>query len=112
MVHVVERRVLLIAPLQRVPRQSVAAVVVDALHDGDGAEAHGLADGEAGKGQGEGCADGVEEEGFREGVVEGAEGVGDVDLVVMGVKVTCFREREASGISCVFSRRFWGAVDD
>ena len=92
--HIMKRRILLIAPLQRIPRQPVAAMVVDALHDGDGAEAHGLADGEAGEGEGEGGADGVEEEGFGEGVVEGAEGVGDVDSVVVGMEVACGREGE------------------
>lgn len=62
-------------------------MVIDALEDGDGAEAHGLADCEAGEHKGDGGADGVEEEGFGEGVVEGAEGVGNVDLVVVGVDV-------------------------
>ncbi len=96
--HVMKRRILLVAPLQRIPRQPVAAVVVDALEDGEGAEAHGLADREAREGEGEGGADGVEEEGFAEGVVEGAEGVGDVDLVVVGVE-GAFDEERGRGVS-------------
>lgn len=55
-------------------------MVVDALEDGDGTEAHGLADSEAGEHEREGGADGVEEEGLGEGVVEGTEGVGDVGI--------------------------------
>lgn len=75
-------------------------MVVDALEDGDGAEAHGLADGKAGEGEGEGGADGVEEEGFGEGVVEGAEGVGDVHLVVVGMHVAF--DEEGGGLVVVF----------
>lgn len=73
-------------------------MVVDALHDGDGAEAHGLADGKAGEGEGEGGADGVEEEGFCEGVVEGTEGVGDVHLVVVGMHVALEEEEEGLAV--------------
>ncbi|KAL8902461.1 MAG: hypothetical protein Q9207_004682, partial [Kuettlingeria erythrocarpa] len=73
----------------RVPGQPVAAVIIDALEDGDGAEAHGLANREAGEHEGDGGADRVEDESFGEGVVEGAEGVGNVDLVVVRVDVAC-----------------------
>ena len=83
--HIMKLRILIITPLQRIPRQPIPAMVIDALHDGERAEAHGLADREAGEGEGEGGADCVEEEGFGESVVEGAEGVRDVDLVVVGV---------------------------
>lgn len=89
MMHVVELRVLLVAPLQRVPWQFVAAVVIDAFHYGDGAEAHCLADRETGEHEREGGAYCVEEEGFGESVVEGAEGVRDVDFMVVRVHVAC-----------------------
>ena len=89
MMHVMKFRILLIAPLQRIPRQAIATMIIDALHDGEGAEAHGLTNREAGEGEGEGGADGVEEEGFGEGIVEGAKGVRDVDLMVLGVHFAC-----------------------
>lgn len=87
--YVMKPRILLPQPLQRIPRQTVPAMVIHPLQHGDGAEADGLTDGEARKHEGEGGADGVEEEGFGEGVVEGAKGVGDVDLMVVGVHVSC-----------------------
>lgn len=87
---VMKSGVLLVAPLQRIPRQPIPAMVVHALHDADGAEEHGLPDRKAREHEGEGGTDGIEQEGFGEGVVEGAEGVGDVDLVVVRVDVACF----------------------
>lgn len=80
MMNIMERSILLIEPLKWVPRQSIPTVIINALHDRDSAEAHGLADREAGEHKGDGGAGCVEEECFGEGVVEGAEGVGDVDL--------------------------------
>ena len=89
MMHIMERRVLLIQPLQWIPGDSIPAMVVDAFHDRDGAETHGLPDRDAGERQRERCADGVDDEGLREGVVEGAEGVGDVQLMVVRVHISC-----------------------
>ena len=47
MMHVVERGVLLVEPLQRIPRQPVSAMVVYAFHDRDGAKEHRLPDRQA-----------------------------------------------------------------
>ena len=90
MMDIMKSRILLISPLQWVPRYFISAMVIDAFQHRNGAETHCLADCETGEHEGEGCADGVEEEGFREGIVEGAEGVGNVDLVVVRVHVACF----------------------
>lgn len=74
-------------------------MVIHALHDADGAEAHGLADGEAGEHEREGCSDCVEKEGFGEGVVEGTKGVGDREAVVVGVHGSCVEGRKEREIS-------------
>ena len=87
MMHIMKLRVLLVSPLQRVPRQPITTMVIDALHHGYCAEAHCLADCETREHEGEGGAYCVEEEGFGEGVVEGAEGVGNVYLMVVRVHV-------------------------
>ena len=64
MMHIMERRILLIQPLQRVPREAIPAMVVDPFHDRDGAETHRLPDGEAGERERERRADGVDDEGL------------------------------------------------
>ena len=64
MMHIMERRILLTQPLQRVPREAIPAMVVDAFHDRDGAETHRLPDGEAGERERERRADGIDDEGF------------------------------------------------
>ena len=89
MMYIMKSRILLVPPLQRIPRQPIPAVIVHALHHADGAEPHRLTDGETGDHERECGADGVEDEGFGEGVVEGTEGVGDVEAVVVGVHVSC-----------------------
>lgn len=85
---IMKRRILLVEPLQRIPRQAVSAMVIYALHDGNGAEAHGLADCETGEPERYGRANGVNDESFGESVVESTKGVRDVDLVVMCVQIT------------------------
>ena len=44
MMHVVKRGVLLVEPLQWIPRQPVSAMIVYAFHNGDCAEQHRLSD--------------------------------------------------------------------
>ena len=80
MVDVVELRVLLAQPLERIPRQLVPAMIVQALHCAQCDEPHGLPRGELGNGDRANGANGVEDEGFRERGVESTEGVWDVHL--------------------------------
>ena len=83
-----KRGVLLAQPLQRIPRHAIAAVVIDAFHDGNGGKADELTRGQAREHHREGGADCIEDERFGEGVVKGAEGVGDIDTVVVGMDIT------------------------
>ena len=49
LLYIMKRSILLITPLQRIPRQSIAAMIIDALHDRNGGEEHALADRESGE---------------------------------------------------------------
>ena len=89
MMYIMKRGVLLTQPLQRVPRHTIAAVVIDAFHDGNGGKADDLTGGKTREHQREGSADCIEDERLGEGVVKGAEGVGDIDTVVVGMDITC-----------------------
>lgn len=84
MMNVVIERVLRREPLERIPGDGVAAVIVDGLEDGQGDEPHCLAGGEARDREGEEGADDVDEEGFQHIGVKCAEGVGHEVLVGRG----------------------------
>lgn len=75
--------------LQGVPREGVAAVVVDGLEGGEAEEEEAEAGAHHGGLEGGAGAEGVEEEALDGVVVEGSVGVGDVEAVVAGVQVGC-----------------------
>lgn len=87
MMDIVVLSILLIVPLQWIPRQSISAMVVDALHHTDCAKTCRLPDGKAGEHKGERRANCVEEEGFGDGIVECTEGIWDVYFVVVSMHV-------------------------
>lgn len=68
--------------LEGVPRERIAAVVVNGLHGGKGEEAGALEGGHARDLEADAGAEGVEEEALKGVVVQGAVGVGDVEAVV------------------------------
>ena len=68
--------------LERVPRQPVAAVIVNGLERGDAEEEHGLAGAELAEPFGDASAGGVEEEALDGVVVKRAERVRDVEAVM------------------------------
>jgi len=72
--------------LQRIPWQSVSAVVVDGLDGGKGEEEHALAGIHEGDFVGQTGAESVEEKSFKGVVVQSAVRVWDVESVVTGVE--------------------------
>lgn len=72
-------------PLERVPGEFVAAVVVDGLERAEGEEGEAALLRHAGDFECESGAEGVHEEAFEGVVVECSEGVGAVEAVVVGV---------------------------
>lgn len=103
MMHVVKRSILLTQPLQRVPRHSVPAVVVDSFHDRNGGEAYDLPGRQAREHQREGGADCIKYEGFGEGVVKSPEGIRDIDTVVVSMNVAYW------GIIAEISQEIWAS---
>ena len=79
-------RVVLRDPLQRVPREPEARMIVHRLEGAHGEEKDALADGHAGQFEREQGADCIFEEAFQGVVVERSERVGDVEAVVARVK--------------------------
>ena len=72
--------------LKRIPRQSVAAVVVDGLYGTAGEEPHSLTSCEAGCFKCNTGSKGIEEESFKPMVVKSTECVGYIEAVVTGVE--------------------------
>lgn len=68
--------------LQRVPRECIAAVVVDGFDGREGEEPHALAVGHASREKGDARTRSVEEETFYRVIVQSTKCVGDVQTVV------------------------------
>ena len=83
--------------LQRVPRESVAAVVINSLESAAGEENHALTRRQTSGFEGNAGSEGIEEEAFKGVIVESAKSVGNVETVVPGVK-GCFKIQSCASI--------------
>lgn len=91
MMNIMKRRILLITPLQNIPRQAIPTMIIYPLHHTNSTEAHRLSDSQAREHEREGSTNRIKKEGFGEGIVEGTECVRDVYSMVVGVHVTFVR---------------------
>lgn len=72
--------------LQRVPRESIATVVINCLNGGHGKEPHALAGAHSSGQEGHTGTSCVEQETFNWVIVQSTEGVRNVEAMMAGVK--------------------------
>ena len=86
MMDIMIQSVILPDPLQRIPRDTITAMIIHRLQGGDGEEADALPDAQTSKLECQTASNSVFEEAFQRMIVKCSKGVWDVEAVVMGVK--------------------------